>query len=425
MKKINLFASLIVAATTFVSCSTSETKDGDTEKVSVIRPTSKDGAVIANQYLVTLDPKLFSSARDLFQYRQGMTREQKGQEMEALNAQVTLQLNDWLTRNGIKAEHVIAKSVTTYVGFSVNLPEAEFKKLQTKPGIVAIEHDRIVEIPKHIVENTQEKSGNVIMAQSTPCGITNAGGAASSVSQNRWIWVIDSGIDLDHPDLNVVTNTTYAKTFVSGTSSPDDQNGHGTHCAGTAAAKNNSVGVIGVAPGAPVVPVRVFGASGGSSTTTIINGINHVATYDAAGDVVNMSLGGYFGSGCSTSSSYKTAITSLAATSRVAIAAGNDAASATLYQPACLNGTNIFTVASMTCSKTFSSSFSNFGSAPIDWIATGSSVYSTYLNGGYATLSGTSMATPHVAGIMQVRNAAPAQNGSVSYSGVTYKIAVR
>jgi hypothetical protein len=78
----------------------------------------------------------------------------------------------------------------------------------------------------------------------------------------------------------------------------------------------------------------------------------------------------------------------------------------------------------MTCAKAWSS-FSNFGVPPTDWIATGSSVYSTYKNGGYATLSGTSMATPHVAGIVHWKQAAPAQNGTVTKSGVQYKIAVR
>ena len=206
--------------------------------------------------------------------------------------------------------------------------------------------------------------------------------------------------------------------------SANDCNGHGTHVAGIAAAISNSTGIVGISAGAAVVPVRVFGCSGGSATSTIVAGINHVAANDIAGDVANMSLGGYFGSNCASNSSYRTAVNSLAGTSKVAIAAGNDAANANLYQPGCISRTNVYTVASMTCSESFSS-FSNYGVGPIDWIATGSSVRSTYLNGGYATLSGTSMASPVVAGILHQRNGAPRQCGTVTRSGVTYKIACR
>jgi len=77
----------------------------------------------------------------------------------------------------------------------------------------------------------------------------------------------------------------------------------------------------------------------------------------------------------------------------------------------------------MTCGNGFSS-FSNYGS-PVDWIATGSSVTSTYRGGGYATLSGTSMASPVVAGILHARNAAPRQCGTVTNRGRTYKVACR
>lgn len=417
---VGMFLSMI-----FASCSKDATQVSTDQKDRVVTPQSLEGNIIPNQYIVQLKPEVISSARDRFIYEEGMTREKKGRMMEALNAEVEKEVRDWLERNNVSTEGLLHVYATTFAGFAINISGEKYKELQRKGDIMEIEADRMDEIPQYQIESIDNTdSGN--RAQTTPCGITNAGGSTTG-NASRWIWIIDSGIDLDHPDLQVVTSTTYAKSFVGGTA--NDCNGHGTHVAGTAAARNNTIGVVGVAAGAKVVPVRVFGCSGGSPSSTIINGINHVATYDLAGDVANMSLGGYYGtSGCSTSSTYKTSVNSLAAVTRVAIASGNNNSLASRYQPGCLNGSKIYTVTNMRCNKTYYNDATyggNYGSPPVDWIATGTSVYSTYLNGGYATLTGTSMATPHVAGIMQVRNAGPLQNGTVTYSGVNYKIAKR
>jgi subtilisin family serine protease len=256
-------------------------------------------------------------------------------------------------------------------------------------------------------------------AQTTTCAITNAGGFASGSASNLFIWIVDTGIDLDHPDLNV--NTQYGRAFVDG--SPDDGNGHGTHVAGIAGAISNSIGVVGVSAGAPVVPVDVFGSSGSTSTSIIISGMDYVAQNDIAGDVVNMSLGPRFRTGCSSTSAYRSALERLNDQSFIALAAGNSADDAAFYDPACQNLTNVFTVASMTCSKGWSS-FSNFGT-PVDYIATGSSVTSTYRGGGYATISGTSMASPVIAGVLHQRGSAPRACGTVSYGGRSYTIGCR
>jgi subtilisin family serine protease len=251
-------------------------------------------------------------------------------------------------------------------------------------------------------------------SQTTTCAISNAGGFQNGAGKFTWIWILDTGIDLDHPDLNVLTSSSIAKSFVPGQSA-DDGNGHGTHCAGIAAAKNNSFGVVGVSAGAPVVPVKVLSNSGSGQWSWLLSGLNHVAAWDIPNDVVNMSLGGWGGNNCANSNpSIRNAILNLGnAGVWVCIAAGNSNCNAAQAFPACINGNRVLTVGSMTCGQTCSS-FSNFSSSVVDWVATGSNVYSTFRNGGYTTLSGTSMAAPVVAGICHARAAAPVSGGNIS-----------
>ncbi|MCC6753091.1 MAG: S8 family serine peptidase [Saprospiraceae bacterium] len=324
-----------------------------------------------------------------------------------------------LAEAGIPANRTEHYYSEIFYGFALRLEPDELRRLLKHPSVLQLEQDMEVRLPDIRIE----QDGILARAQTLPCGIVNAGGPVDGSGSSKWCWIVDTGIDLDHPDLNVVTNSTYAKSFVGG--SPDDCHGHGTHCAGIAAAKDNTVGVVGVSAGAPVVPVRVLNCKGSGTTSKILDGLNHVASYDEPGDVVNISLGGYWGSNCSSQSSYVTALTNMSnAGTRIAVAAGNSSANASLYTPACINAANIHTAASMTCAKAWSS-FSNYGVPPIDWIATGSSVYSTYKNGKYATMSGTSMAAPHLTGIMHSIQASPNQNGTVTYNGTNYKIATR
>jgi Subtilase family len=392
---------------------------------SQVKPQSAEGSIIPNQYIIQLKPSVISSARERLDWAKVSDRASKVAQMDVLNAQVEKELDAWLAQFELANDAIIQKYTAAMVGAALKLTDRQYSLITRNASVLAIEFDRYEEIPPVKIESIENASGK-INAQTTPCGITNAGGAGTA--NTGWIWIVDSGIDLDHPDLNVQTNTTYAKSFVGGTA--DDCNGHGSHVAGIAAARNNTVGVIGMAPGALVVPVRVFGCTGGSATSTIVSGINHVATYDLAGDVLNLSLGGYYGtSGCATGSAYLTSITSVAnGGTHVAIASGNNNGNAAYYQPGCISGTRIYTVTNMRCDKSYYNDATyggNYGRPPVDWIATGTSVYSTYMNGGYATLTGTSMATPHVAGILHIRNGAPLSSGNVTYAGVTYPIAVR
>lgn len=282
-------------------------------------------------------------------------------------------------------------------GFAAQLTPQQAKALRHDERVAYIEQDQVmaVGVPRPEAAAAPE-------AQTTPYGIARVG-TASGVG--RTAWVIDTGVDLDHPDLTVDAGR--SRSFVSGVSSPDDGNGHGTHVAGTIAANNNSEGVIGVAAGATVVAVRVLGANGSGSNAGVIAGVDYVGANAAAGQVANMSLGG------GVSTALDNAVRNAAAKGILfALAAGNERQNANNSSPGRTNGANIFTVSSMNSSDSWSS-FSNFGNPPVDYCMPGSSVRSTYRGGGYATLSGTSMAAPHMAGVLLLRGTSFRTSGTV------------
>src|SRR5690606_33275660 len=149
--------------------------------------------------------------------------------------------------------------------------------------------------------------------------------------------------DLDHPDLNVNTSRGF-NAFTSGKDgkSLDDGNGHGSHVAGTIAAINNDVGVIGVAPGATVIPVKVLDSRGSGSYSGIIAGVDHVAANGSNGDVANLSLGG------PASAALDNAVKAAAQTGvKFALAAGNESQNANNVSPARVNGANIYTISAV------------------------------------------------------------------------------
>ena len=278
-------------------------------------------------------------------------------------------------------------------GVAIELTESEADKLALSPNVKGVYPDMVVNFGLPEV-SINAKPAPQPVAQSTPWGIARIGGSADGTGKIAWI--IDTGIDMDHPDLTV--DQTRGKNFISLTAKPDDDNGHGTHCAGIVAAKNNNLGVVGVAAGATVVPIKVLNRRGSGAYSAIIAGVDYVAANGQAGDAVNMSLGG------PTYQALDDAIIVLASKGiKVALAAGNESQNTNNVSPGRVNGTNIYTISAMGTGDLWAS-YSNYANPPIDYCAPGSSIYSTYKSGGYATLSGTSMATPHVCGILLLGN---------------------
>lgn len=279
---------------------------------------------------------------------------------------------------------------STILGFSAKLDNEMLERLRKDPDVSYIEQDMIVTFAPPW-ERGDEDSG---AAQETPTGITRVGGAVVYSGDNV-AWVVDTGIDLDHPDLNV-DHTRGFNAFTTGRDSKslDDGNGHGTHVAGTIAAIDNSVGVVGVAAGATVIPVKVLDSRGSGSYSGVIQGVDHVAANGSSGDVANLSLGG------PVSQALDDAIVEAAGLGIIfCLAAGNDSDDSNNYSPARANGANIYTISAMDGTNDQWASFSNFGNPPIDYCAPGVNIKSTWKDGSYNTISGTSMATPHAAGV--------------------------
>lgn len=358
----------------------------------------------------------------ILQVRDGSTdRETNFKLSSSVRTRIEGQLAEISKRNGVSLPAAVFADATVAMLFR-NLSDDLAKRISQDPDVELVTPNFSYQLPFLSIEFPK------ISTQETTCAVKSAGGPIDGSAKSTWIWILDTGIDLDHPDLNVQTSAVFAKSFIPG-ETVDDGHGHGTHVAGIAAAKNNLFGVVGVSAGARVVPVKVLNnASGNGSYAGLLSGLNHVAMYDIRGDVVNMSIQDYPFSNCENSNTaLRDAIRNLGnAGTYVVIAAGNqgDCAGSSKCLPGCINGNNVFTVASITCEKTCSS-FSNWGNPSVDWVAVGSNVYSTYKNGVYATMSGTSMASPVVAGIIHARGGAPVSAGTITCCNGAYRIAVR
>ena len=285
-------------------------------------------------------------------------------------------------------------------GFAAELTLDEMQRVSADKRVGLVEVDKIV--------YSQGSDGDIVQGQSIPWGVARVGNFVTATSNTGVAWIVDTGIDLDHPDLNV--DVARSRSFVltlPDKNTPDDLNGHGSHVAGIVAAKNNNFGVVGVCAGATVISVKILNQYGSGRSSQTIAGLDYIANNLVPNklNVVNMSFTG------SISTTTDNAVKGLAAKgAKIAIAAGNYLADANNYSPARVNAPNVYTISAFASNSSFAS-FSNYGS-PIDYSAPGVSIYSCNKNGGYTTKSGTSMAAPHFAGILLV------DNGFVNWSGL-------
>jgi subtilisin len=281
-------------------------------------------------------------------------------------------------------------------GFVAKLTRDEAAKLKTDDEVEAIEPDRIISLSTCFT---------VVEPRLVTWNITRVG-YGNGIGKRAWI--IDTGIDFDHPDLTIDAGK--SKSFVSGITSADDENGHGTHVAGVIGAKNNTFGVLGVASGATLVSCRVLDKDGKGNLSNIIQALSYISANARAGDVVNMSVGDEEG----ISEILDQQVKNTAAKGiYFAIAAGNESTDANKYSPGRANGTNIYTVSAIDSLDRFAS-FSNYGNDVVDYAAPGVRILSTYIGNKYAYMSGTSMAAPHMAGLLLLRGSNITSSGNAT-----------
>lgn len=277
-------------------------------------------------------------------------------------------------------------------GFAIPVvDDAYVESLRNDPDVESIEPDLEVQA----------------FAQNIPWGVTRVGATAltSSATINGTgpfattnVFVLDTGVAPNHPDLRRVS----AMSFVPTEMSVDDMNGHGTAVAGVAAAVDNTAGIVGIAPGAPVHSYKCLDKNGSGQFSWIIAALDAVVAWKTANPtqpaVVNMSLGSYVGSFSYTALDYAVQSLTLKGVP-VVVAAGNSGDVASLYSPA--HTAEAITVGAYDSGNKVTT-WSNYGSA-VDILAPGANILTTGISSKtrkptYVTYNGTSFSAPHVAG---------------------------
>ncbi|MGW5054859.1 S8 family serine peptidase [Actinokineospora sp. NPDC004072] len=270
-------------------------------------------------------------------------------------------------------------------GFAAKMDEAAAKRLAANPAVAYVEQDGYMSI-SDTQQNATWGIDRIDQRDLPLSGTYTYGNDGSSVNA----YVIDTGVDARHADFE--GRVTHGRDFIDSDNDSSDCQGHGTHVAGTIGSKT-----YGVAKKAKIVAVRVLNCQGTGQWSQIIGGIDWVASNHRKPAVANMSIGG------SRASSVNDAVNRLINAGVVAVvAAGNDNADACNYSPA--STPNAITVGATTRTDSRARpqdwnnvNGSNYGTC-VDIFAPGTAIVSTTMNGSTGSMSGTSMASPHVAG---------------------------
>ena len=341
MKRLGMLAGIVVA---MVACQDATSPTQPLPSTGVVA--SVQGRVIPDQYIVVL--------RDI-------------------PGDVHTAVARYALRAGAKVKFEYG---AVFQGFAAEMSPAAAAALARDPGVAYVEPDQEM----HISTTQSGATWGIdrIDQRSRPLS-----GTYTYTSQGTGVraYIIDTGIQTSHPQFGSRASAVYDALGGNG----QDCNGHGTHVAGTVGSTT-----YGVAKNVYLRAVRVLDCNGSGSNSGVIAGMDWVRTNAIKPAVANMSLGGGY------SSTVNTAATNLANSGvLLAVAAGNSSADACNYSPSSAPGT--ITVAASTSSDA-RASYSNYGGC-VDIYAPGSSITSTWINSGTNTISGTSMATPHVTGV--------------------------
>ncbi|GHB45770.1 hypothetical protein GCM10010377_40740 [Streptomyces viridiviolaceus] len=292
-------------------------------------------------------------------------------------------------------------------GYAVTLSATEARRLAADPAVASVEQDQRV----RLADTTQSNAPwGLDRIDQTSLPLSGTYTYPDSAGSGVTAYVIDTGVRITHQQIS--GRASYGYDAVDGDTTASDGNGHGTHVATTIAGTT-----YGAAKKAKVVAVRVLDNNGSGTTAGVIAGIDWVTANHSGPSVANLSLGG----GASTTLD-NAVRTSIASGVTYAVAAGNSGANASSYSPARV--TEAITVGATT-STDAKAGYSNYGSV-LDIFAPGSSITAGWHTGDTATntISGTSMATPHVAGAAAVylanqTSATPAQVATALVNGAT------